>query len=218
MDLLPNNTLYVNNINEKVKKETLKKALYFLFGQFGVVLDIVAIKTFRLRGQAFIVYQDIASATAALRSLQGFSFYEKPLKINYARTKSDIIAKREGVYEPRDRISRPTVSEILKEKQELKRAKYQNVSGEDNSDLFMEEEDPNEILFIQNLPEDVEENMVVGLFKQFPGFKEVRTVPGRSDIAFVEFEIEKQAEDAKHALHRFKITPENELLISFAKK
>ena len=32
--------------------------------------------------------------------------------------------------------------------------------------------------------------MLSMLFNQFPGFKEVRLVPGRHDIAFVEFENE----------------------------
>lgn len=45
----------------------LKKALYAVFGQFGRILDIVALKTFRLRGQAWIVFADVTSATNALR-------------------------------------------------------------------------------------------------------------------------------------------------------
>lgn len=53
---------------------------------------------------------------------------------------------------------------------------------------------------------------------RFPGFKEVRLVPGRHDIAFVEFENEVQAGAAKDALQGFKITPTNAMKISFAKK
>jgi len=53
---------------------------------------------------------------------------------------------------------------------------------------------------------------------RFPGFKEVRLVPGRHDIAFVEFENEAQAGAAKDALQGFKITPTNAMKISFAKK
>ena len=53
---------------------------------------------------------------------------------------------------------------------------------------------------------------------RFPGFKEVRLVPGRHDIAFVEFENEAQAAAAKDALQGFKITPTNTMKISFAKK
>ena len=51
-----------------------------------------------------------------------------------------------------------------------------------------------------------------------PGFKEVRLVPGRSDIAFVEFESDRQATDAKNALQGFKVTPQHAMHISFAKK
>ena len=49
---------------------------------------------------------------------------------------------------------------------------------------------PNQILFLTNLPEETNEMMLSMLFNQFPGFKEVRLVPGRHDIAFVEFENE----------------------------
>jgi len=56
------------------------------------------------------------------------------------------------------------------------------------------------------------------MWRRFPGFKEVRLVPGRHDIAFVEFENEVQAGAAKDALQGFKITPTNPLKISFAKK
>jgi len=53
---------------------------------------------------------------------------------------------------------------------------------------------------------------------RFAGFKEVRLVPGRHDIAFVEFENEVQAGAAKNALQGFKITPTTPMKISFAKK
>jgi len=43
-------------------------------------------------------------------------------------------------------------------------------------------------------------------------------VPGRHDIAFVEFDNELQSSAAKEALNGFKITPTNAMKISFAKK
>ena len=99
MEYPPNQSLYVNNLNEKVKKEgivstndgkmlnsymilfslELKKSLYAIFSQFGPILDIVALKTLKMRGQAFVVFKDISSATNALRSMQGFPFYDKPM-------------------------------------------------------------------------------------------------------------------------------------------
>ena len=59
----------------------LKKSLYAIFSQFGPILDIVALKTLKMRGQAFVVFRDISSATNALRSMQGFPFYDKPMVI-----------------------------------------------------------------------------------------------------------------------------------------
>ncbi|NWT46939.1 RU2B protein, partial [Chroicocephalus maculipennis] len=77
---------------------------------------------------------------------------------------------------------------------------------------------PNYILFLNNLPEGTNEMMLSMLFNQFPGFKEVRLVPGRHDIAFVEFENEKQAGAARDALQGFKITPSHAMKITYAKK
>lgn len=57
----------------------LKKSLYAIFSQFGPIMDIVALKSFKMRGQAFVVFSDISSATNALRSMQGFPFYDKPM-------------------------------------------------------------------------------------------------------------------------------------------
>jgi RNA recognition motif-containing protein len=47
----PSQTLYLNNINEKIKKNVLKKTLYALFSQFGKVIEIVACRGVKLRGQ-----------------------------------------------------------------------------------------------------------------------------------------------------------------------
>ncbi|CAB4006176.1 U1 small nuclear ribonucleo A [Paramuricea clavata] len=77
---------------------------------------------------------------------------------------------------------------------------------------------PNKILFLTQLPPETTQMMLAMLFNQFPGFREVRLVPGKSDIAFVEFENEVQAGTAKDALQGFKITPTNAMKITFAKK
>ncbi|CAO3572585.1 unnamed protein product [Mortierella alpina] len=94
----PNQTIYVHNLNERIKKEELKRSLYCLFSAYGKIISIVACKTQRDRGQAFIAFSDIVSATAALRGLQGFNFYGKAMEIQYAKTKSHAIAKIDGTY------------------------------------------------------------------------------------------------------------------------
>lgn len=57
----------------------LKKSLYAIFSQFGQILDIVALKTLKMRGQAFVIFKEVTSATQALRGMQGFPFYDKPM-------------------------------------------------------------------------------------------------------------------------------------------
>lgn len=78
-DVAPSQTLYLNNLNEKLKKGALKKGLYAVFTQFGPVMDIVACRTNRLRGQAWVVFENVADATNALRQMQGFPFFDKPM-------------------------------------------------------------------------------------------------------------------------------------------
>ena len=46
----------------------------------------------------------------------------------------------------------------------------------------------------------------------------MRLVPGRHDIAFVEFDHEIQAGQAKETLQGFKISPTNAIKITYAKK
>lgn len=56
------------------------------------------------------------------------------------------------------------------------------------------------------------------VLRRFPGFKEVRLVPGKHDISFVEFESDTQAGVAKDALQGFRITATCAMKITYAKK
>lgn len=114
MDIRPNHTIYINNLNEKTKKDELKKSLYAIFSQFGQILDIVAMKTLRMRGQAFVIFKEIASATNALRTMQGFPFYDKPMRIVYSKGDSDLIAKIKGTFKERPKkvkVPKPVATE-----------------------------------------------------------------------------------------------------------
>lgn len=56
---------------------------------------------------------------------------------------------------------------------------------------------PNRILFVQNLPDEYDVASLTAIFNRFEGFREVRMVPGRKGIAFVEYEAEQGAIAAK---------------------
>ncbi|KAM0287671.1 hypothetical protein ACHAQH_000200 [Verticillium albo-atrum] len=92
--IAPNQTLYITNLpSAKIQKPDLRTELYLLFSTYGPVLDIVAMKTMKMRGQAHVTFRDVQTATQAMRSLEGFEFLGRPLKISYAKSKSDFVAR-----------------------------------------------------------------------------------------------------------------------------
>jgi U2 small nuclear ribonucleoprotein B'' len=150
-----------------------------------------------MRGQAFIVYGSIEEATAALRSCQGMSFLGKPIAIQYAMGRSNILNVIHGTYRPSVRPS-------------LKR------SGDtmEGTDKKSREEEKSHILFISNVG-DASDIDLESLFQEHDGFKEVRRVPGK-ELAFVEYESVKNASVAKDILDGFHLNG-NSIKIQFSK-
>ncbi|CAK9175340.1 unnamed protein product [Ilex paraguariensis] len=236
-DIPPNMTIYINNLNEKVKLEELKKSLNAVFSQFGKILEVLAFKTLKHKGQAWVVFEDASSATKALRQMQGFPFYDKPMRIQYAKTKSDVVAKADGTFVPRERRKRheergrkrkeqldpnqaamglnPAYAGAYGATPPLSQITY---IGGAKSALPEAPAPPNSILFIQNLPHQTTPMMLQMLFCQYSGFKEVRMVEAKPGIAFIEYENEMQSTVAMQGLQGFKITAENPMLITYAKK
>jgi U2 small nuclear ribonucleoprotein B'' len=71
-------------------------ALRTLFGEYGKVIDIVAKRSIKRRGQAFVVFDSVDSATRALEDVQGFDLFNKPMVVEFARTRSDALVKMTG--------------------------------------------------------------------------------------------------------------------------
>lgn len=230
-DLPPNQTIYVSNLYERLKKDELKQALYAAFTQFGKILDVVVMKTYRLRGQAWVVFEDVPAATNALRLMQGFPFYDKPMRIAYAKGKSDVVAKADGTFVPRDRAEVQAIND-RKRAELMRRAEERRAGGAAGALVpsapgslggragasLDDNTPPHNILFVQNLPAATSKDMLAMLFEQFPGYKEVRMVESRPGIAFVEFTNDMEASVALNGLQSFNITPENALKIVYANK
>jgi RNA recognition motif-containing protein len=229
----PNQTVYVQNLNEKIKIEELKKSLYHVYSQFGNILDIHCKKTLKMRGQAWIIFEDMSAATKALREMQGFNFYAKPMKCSYAKVKSDVIAKKEGTFVPRPKRTadskKPVQAQAKKKKTETKKKAAKEGAEPMETDFKTKEAlpaaataepsaPPNRILFVENLPTACNDMMLSMLFQQYNGYKEARLVPGKPGIAFVEFGDQFQSSQAKDSLQGFKITEDNLMKISFARQ
>jgi U2 small nuclear ribonucleoprotein B'' len=93
-------TLYIQNLNEKIKPEgsrhslsvmiwpffknqyffpVLKASLRGLFKAYGEVLDVVAHNNLRMRGQAFVSFPSAEIAKKAMKDVQRFPLYSKPM-------------------------------------------------------------------------------------------------------------------------------------------
>ena len=68
-----------------MKLADLKNALYQLFSNYGEVVEVHAKTNIRMRGQAFVVFQDEESAEAAIGALRGYLFFGKPMRLNYSK-------------------------------------------------------------------------------------------------------------------------------------
>lgn len=227
-DVPPHNTVYVSNINTKIKKAELRTNLYLAFGQFGTIIEVHAQGSFKLRGQAWVVFDKVAAATRAVKHLQGFMFFGKPLRCAFAEAKSDVIAKQEGVYRPRPKrvegktTEKKSTRPAMAPAPETKVTVTEDEEVEEKEDATMAEEEdqnpPNKILFVENLPETFTSMMLAVLFQQYDGYVEARLIQGKAGIAFVEYGDDVQAGNAKDTLQGFKVTPTNAMKISYAKK
>lgn len=59
-----------------------------------------------MRGQAFVVYSEEDQAEAAIQALRGYVFFGKPLRVNYSKKESDVIAKMRGTFEESEKAKR----------------------------------------------------------------------------------------------------------------
>lgn len=82
----PNQSLYLQNLPEKLPKDDLRRALYMLFSAHGPVLDITALKTRKMRGQAHVLFKDVQSANQALRASQGMDFFGREMVCTFNYT------------------------------------------------------------------------------------------------------------------------------------
>lgn len=236
----PNATLYIKSINWKVKKPLLKRALYALCSRHGKVLEIIVLRRDGLRGQAWVIMEDVAAATAVLQAENGFTFFEKDLVIEYAREKSDRIARLDGTYVPKSKRRKvavtppPTTTDHSEEESNPPQLTTEPAettttgeeattlgAAEDQATLLQQQQPiipdapPSKYLLAQNLPEECNEMMLGMLFRSHAGFKEVR-MP-RQGLAFIEFGDEPHATLAFKALNGFKLSPTDSLQLNYGK-
>lgn len=232
--LKPTHSLYVNNLNEKIKKKELKQSLYHIFSQYGLVLDVVALRTWKMRGQGHVVFADIGAATNAARAMQGFPFFDKPMRVQFARTESELIMRMKGIAKknpdsrkekrvaPKDADADGATTKSTKKARTDEERSSEKEMFDESADMDMSQDDEsggprNKILFIENLPDEVTNEMIATLFQQYAGYVEAR-MPPNQNVAFVEFDDEVNAATGMESLQGFKLSPTHTLKITYAKK
>lgn len=110
-DDTPLRSVYVRNLEERVKPEPLKQALHAIFSEYGNVIDIVAKRNLKAKGQAFVVFEKPESALAAIEEVQGFELFDKPMHVALARTRSDATVLQSGNAEEFDAHKRRRLAE-----------------------------------------------------------------------------------------------------------
>lgn len=71
--------VYVHNLNEKIHLPVMKQSLKVLFREYGRVLGVTAHRNVRMRGQAFVTLESKDAAVKAVREVQKFPLYGKPM-------------------------------------------------------------------------------------------------------------------------------------------
>lgn len=226
-DVLPNPTLYVSNLNEKIKLEELRQSLFHLFAQYGDIIEINAKQTNKMRGQAFIVYKDLNSATTAKNFINGTNAFGKPIKVNYAKNYSDVILKLNGALTQKEKIRRDAErrkrrdqeykNKVTSTKQTERKAIEDKYLTTKSVTVASYKESPNHILFVENLTPEISEGILKTIFSKYNGFKEVRLFQGKG-VAFVEYDNEINAGAALLGLNNLLLTDNCILKITFAKK
>jgi len=245
-DNTPTATVYVNNINEKVRGEKLMHGLKQVFTPIGKVSKIHTRKSLKLRGQAFIVYDRVVDAQTAVTKLQGFSFYGKPLRLAFAHDPSDLTLKARGEV-PERRPAHPKKGMVAVKLEKVGSSGSRavpkatpvaqpfvpqaafgappppppmppgHVNGAVMPPAALPPALPHSVLFCEGLPAEATEEMLSTLFMQYAGFNGVRMVRARA-CAFVDFGSEQEATTALHGLAGFKLTEEYALKSAYARQ
>ena len=200
----------------------MKQALTRVFQYYGPILDVIAKSSLKRKGQAFIVFDSEKSALEAVEEMNGFELYGKVMKVARAKTHSDETVKRKAadLFDEHKRkrlmlkgtLLTPCLPPPVLISVDFKRAE-EDAKAQANPTVAAEKPRaaktgaaavpdeyvrPNKVLFLQNIPRDVDEEDLSNIFERFEGFKEVRLVSVRS-VAFAEFENEQFAITAKEA-------------------
>ncbi len=194
-----------------------------MFESCGTVVDVHAIKHYRTRGQAWIIFDSIESATKAIDTMNGYLYHGRAFQCNFAKSKSTIVAKEDGTYvEKRKKRKRGDIGSAGRADGEESSDGEGSVGNDTSKKLkappkHVERVAPHRILFAYELPDNCNQEILNGLFVPLAGFKEVRHLPTRN-VAFIEFVDVSTASYALSVLKSHRLNETHPLRLNFAKQ
>ncbi|KAF2873402.1 U2 small nuclear ribonucleoprotein B [Massariosphaeria phaeospora] len=210
---VPIETVYVNNLDEHVKLDTIKLVMRRIFEYYGEVLDVIAKGSLRRKGQAFIVFNSEKSVLDSVEIMHGFPLYGRPMGVRRAKTHSDatVMQKAPAIFDEHKRKRLMLKDRKRAEEDAKAQANPAEKPRAAKPVLAVPDEyvRPNKTLFLQNIPKDVDAETLTAIFEKFEGFKEVRAIAIKA-VAFAEFANEQFAITAKEATANMPIGAEGQ--------
>ncbi|XP_037041778.1 U1 small nuclear ribonucleoprotein A-like [Bradysia coprophila] len=151
-----------------------------------------------LRCQAFVRFEQIQHAITSKIQLQSFPVYGKPTRIGFARKDS---LRNDG------------------KKSKKKKTNSTEKPAETVVSIPRTEPQANKTLYVRRLPKLMLPSELSAMFTHLPGFKEIRRVPNRSDMVFVEFQSVEDSTHAKQHLLKVKLPgAPRDIQVEYARK
>lgn len=207
-------TVYVNHINEKIAKNKVERTLRRLFGRYGEVILVRCHKNLKMKGQAFVTFEDPASSDKAMAKLQNYPLFRKPITITPARTESDVILLKQGKQEVVDERKKLKAQRNEEEKTEEKKPASSKLTK--SQVKYWKSLPPHNVLLLQNVDAaHLTSEALDSLFSKFMSFEAARAIPSRN-LAFINFENEEAATACLSSFDLSELGPE--VLLTYAKK
>lgn len=195
----PLETIYINNLNDRVSLAKQREKLLSIFGKHGEILQITLHKNLKMKGQAFITYGSVSEAEKAIERSRGIKVFSKAINVTFAKSRSDSYYSKIDPANEEQVTSRKRAKEEKEEQR--KKAKLEEPAKDEKAAVSApapkkkasarawSNVPPNSILLLQNLPTGTGQKQLEEIFAKFPGFVKIRLIAPRN-LSFVEFEDE----------------------------
>ncbi|KAI5949439.1 hypothetical protein KGF57_004649 [Candida theae] len=214
MSVEPKQTVYVNNINDRVSTNKVRSVLETNLQKYRPV-SISLAKTLKLKGQAFLTFQSIGDASRAIEALNNQEYFGKRVRATFANSNSDTLLDKKELKQIRTRRQQ----EHKVSKQSTKHAK----STVDKSKIKKQNQKlpPHRILLLQNISPalHVTKESLDEFFEKFAGFEAARFIKVRS-LAFIDFENDDSAIECLQSIDEDEIRRNfgEDIVLWYAKK